>query len=419
MGGFSFPALGIRNYRLFASGQLVSVTGTWMQRVAQDWLVLELTSSGTALGIVTALQFGPSLLLSPFGGVLADRGNKRKLLIATQTAIALLALLLGLLDLSGAVRLWQVYLVALVLGVVAAIDMPVRQSFVVEMVGPGELSNAVALNSAIFNSGRILGPALSGFLITVAGTGWSFLANAASTVAVLAGLLLMRTGDLFPSPPVERARGQLREAVRYVRRRPELMLPMLLVFVIGTFGLSFQITLALVAREVFHRSAQSYGFLSTMLAIGSFVGAMLATRRRTTPSTTFLLGSALAFGVFEMIAGSIPSYAGTAIALVPAGLAALTFTTAALSTVQLRTDGSMRGRVMALYMVAFMGGTPVGAPVIGWIGETFGPRFGIVGGGAICVLASLLITIHVARRRGLGAADVAHRALDGIRHVHA
>ena len=419
MGGFSFPALGIRNYRLFASGQLVSVTGTWMQRVAQDWLVLELTSSGTALGIVTALQFGPSLLLSPFGGVLADRGNKRKLLIATQTAIALLALLLGLLDLSGAVRLWQVYLVALVLGVVAAIDMPVRQSFVVEMVGPGELSNAVALNSAIFNSGRILGPALSGFLITVAGTGWSFLANAASTVAVLAGLLLMRTGDLFPSPPVERARGQLREAVRYVRRRPELMLPMLLVFVIGTFGLNFQITLALVAREVFHRSAQSYGFLSTMLAIGSFVGAMLATRRRTTPSTTFLLGSALAFGVFEMIAGSIPSYAGTAIALVPAGLAALTFTTAALSTVQLRTDASMRGRVMALYMVAFMGGTPVGAPVIGWIGETFGPRFGIVGGGAICVLASLLITFHVARRRGLGAADVAHRALDGIRHAHA
>ncbi len=419
MGGFSFPALGIRNYRLFASGQLVSVTGTWMQRVAQDWLVLELTNSGTALGIVTALQFGPSLLLSPFGGVLADRGDKRKLLIATQTAIALLALLLGLLDLSGAVRLWQVYLVALVLGVVAAIDMPVRQSFVVEMVGPGELSNAVALNSAIFNSGRILGPALSGFLITVAGTGWSFLANAASTVAVLAGLLLMRTGDLFPSPPVERARGQLREAVRYVRRRPELMLPMLLVFVIGTFGLNFQITLALVAREVFHRSAQSYGLLSTMLAIGSFVGAMLATRRRTTPSTTFLLGSALAFGVFEMIAGSIPSYAGTAIALVPAGLAALTFTTAALSTVQLRTDANMRGRVIALYMVAFMGGTPFGAPVIGWIGETFGPRFGIVGGGAICVLASLLITFDVARRRGLGAADVAHRALDGIRHVHA
>ncbi len=194
---------------------------------------------------------------------------------------------------------------------------------------------------------------------------------------------------------------------------------MLLVFVVGTFGLNFQITLALVAREVFHRSAQSYGLLSTMLAIGSFAGAMLATRRRTKPSTGFLLASALAFGIFEMIAGSIPSYAGTAIALLPAGLTALTFTTAAISAVQLGTDATMRGRVMALYMVAFMGGTPVGAPVIGWIGETFGPRWGIVGGGAICVAAALAIGGLLARRRGLGPGEVAHRALDGLRHDHA
>ncbi len=206
MGGFSFPALRIRNYRLFAAGQLVSVTGTWMQRVAQDWLVLELTNSGTALGIVTALQFGPSLLLSPYGGILADRGDKRKLLIATQTSIALLAVLLGLLDLGGVVQLWHVYLIALLLGLVAAIDMPVRQSFVVEMVGPGELTNAVALNSAIFNSGRIVGPALSGILITVAGTGWSFLANATSTIAVVAGL----AGDEGPRTSSPRRRSSAR-----------------------------------------------------------------------------------------------------------------------------------------------------------------------------------------------------------------
>ncbi|MDT4900958.1 MAG: hypothetical protein QOJ78_1888, partial [Pseudonocardiales bacterium] len=231
-----FRSLRVRNYRLYASGQLVSLTGTWMQRVAQDWLVLELTNSGTALGIVTALQFGPSLFLGLWGGILADRSDKRKLLLVTQSALAIVALMLGLLDVTGVVAYWQVLALATVLGVITAIDTPVRQSFVVEMVGPDELANAVAINSTIFNSGRILGPAVAGVMISAVGTGWAFIANALSSVAVLTALIMMRTAELFPSPPVHRARGQLREGLRYVRGRSDLVLTMVLVFVIGTFG---------------------------------------------------------------------------------------------------------------------------------------------------------------------------------------
>ena len=212
-----FRSLRVRNYRLYASGQLVSLTGTWMQRVAQDWLVLELTNSGTALGVVTALQFGPSLLLGMYGGVLADRGDKRKMLLVTQSAIALVALVLGLLDVTGVVTYWHVLVLAGALGLIGAIDTPIRQSFVIEMVGKDELTNAVAINSTIFNGGRILGPALAGVLITAAGTGWAFLINAASSVAVLGALVAMRPAELFPSKPVARARGQLREGLRYVR----------------------------------------------------------------------------------------------------------------------------------------------------------------------------------------------------------
>jgi MFS family permease len=404
-----FRSLRVRNYRLYASGQLISLTGTWMQRVAQDWLVLNLTNSGTALGIVTALQFGPSLLFGMWGGVLADRGDKRKLLLATQTGLAMVALLLGLLDIGGVVQYWHVLVLATALGFVAAVDTPIRQSFVIEMVGKDELTNAVAINSTIFNAGRVLGPAVAGVMITAVGTGWAFVANALSSIAVLAGLWMMRPAELFSSPHLQRARGQLREGLRYVRGRADLMLTMTLVFVIGTFGLNFQITTALLAKQIFHRSATGYGVLSTALALGACAGAVIATRRTKRPTQLFLLSTAVVFALLEIGAGSMPGFNSTALLLVPTGLVMLTFTTAANSSVQLSVEPMMRGRVMALYLMCFMGGTPLGAPVIGWVAGTFGPRWGMVGGGLICLLVALWMAARIGRARGLTPADVSER----------
>jgi MFS family permease len=410
-----FRSLRIRNYRLYASGQLVSLTGTWMQRVAQDWLVLELTNSGTALGIVTALQFGPSLLLGLWGGILADRGDKRRILLATQTGLAVVALLLGLLDIAGVVQYWQVLVLATVLGLITAVDTPVRQSFVVEMVGRDELTNAVAINSTIFNAGRILGPAAAGVLISAVGTGWAFVGNAASSGAVLAGLLLMRPAELFPAPQLRRARGQLREGFRYVRQRSDLMLTMVLIFVFGTFGLNFAITCALMAKQVFHRGASGYGLLSTALAVGACAGAVLATRRTERPSAMFLLGAAGAFSVLEIVTGLMPTYAWTAALLVPTGLAMLSVSTAANSSVQLGVAPTMRGRVMSLYLICFMGGTPFGAPIIGWVAGTAGPRWGLIGGGLVCLVSALALSGMLVRRRGLRPGEVAELVVERFR----
>jgi MFS family permease len=404
-----FRSLRVRNYRLYAAGQLVSLTGTWMQRVAQDWLVLELTNSGTALGIVTALQFLPSLLFGLWGGLLADRYDKRKLLLATQTGLALVALILGVLDVTGIVQYWQVLVLALALGLVSAIDSPVRQSFVVEMVGPDDLTNAVGLNSTIFNSARILGPAVAGVMITAIGTGWAFVANGISSIAVLTALALMRPAELRPSPAIDRIRGQLRAGLHYVRQRQDLLLTMVLVFVVGTFGLNFQITTALLAKQVFHRSATGYGLLSTALAVGACVGAVLATRRRTRPSLLFLLLAAMAFGLLEILAGSMPGFGATALMLVLVGLAMLTFTTAANSSVQLGVEATMRGRVMALYLMCFLGGTPIGAPIVGWVANTVGPRWGMIGGGLVCMAMAVGMALYLVRRRSLHIADVTDR----------
>ncbi|MDT4984550.1 MAG: hypothetical protein QOF95_2040 [Pseudonocardiales bacterium] len=409
-----FRSLKTRNYRLYASGQLVSLTGTWMQRVAQDWLVLELTNSGTALGIVTALQFGPSLVLGLWGGMLADRYDKRKLLLGTQTALAVVALLLGVLVVSGVVQYWHVLALAAALGVIASVDTPVRQSFVVEMVGKEDLANAVAINATIFNAGRVLGPAIAGVMIAGLGTGLVFLVNAASSIGVLVALGLMRTAELSPSPPLQRARGQLRDGLHYVRGRPDLMLTMILVFVVGTFGLNFQLTTALLAKQVFHRSASGYGLLSTALAVGACAGAVIATRRVRRPTQLFLLGMALVFGVIEVGVGLMPTFDLTALLLVPTGLVMLTFTTAANASVQLGVEPTMRGRVMALYLMCFMGGTPVGAPIIGWAAGAFGPRWGLLGGGLICLLSALVIAAFIARRRGLTPGDLGDRVATAV-----
>lgn len=398
----TFRSLRVRNYRLFATGQVVSLSGTWGQRVAQDWLVLELSgNSGVALGVTTALQFLPVLLFGLYGGVLADRYDKRRLLLGAQAAMGLLALTLAVLDLSGAVQLWHVYALAFGLGLASVVDTPVRQAFVSEMVGPDDLPNAVSLNSATFNSARIIGPATAGLAIAAVGTGWVFAANAVSYVAVLAGLSAMRTDELWPSKRVARAKGQLKEGLSYVRSRPDLLVPMVLVFMVGTFGLNFQITLALVVKEVFGRSAGSYGALSACIAVGSLIGALLSARRSGPPRQRTLFAAVLVFGLLEVCVGLAPTYELMALLLVPTGIAVLTFTTTANAIVQLGSAPHVRGRVMALYILVFLGGTPVGAPLIGGLAEAFGPRSSIVAGGLITAATGLVAAYVMTRVRAL------------------
>jgi MFS family permease len=396
-----FRSLAIRNYRLFASGQLVSLTGTWMQNVAQDWLILDLTHrSGTALGVTTALQFTPMLLFGLWGGVIADRNNKRKVIIATQIVQGLLALSLGVLVVTGVVQPWMVFCFAFALGMTTVFDLPARQAFVVEMVGPKDVTNAVGLNIATFNSARIVGPAVAGLMIAHGGTPPVFFVNAASYVAVITGLLRIREDELFPGRRVARAKGQLRAGLTYVRGRKDLLLPILLVAVIGMVGLNFQITLALMARNEFHRGPGTYGALSALLAGGSLVGALL-TARRELPTQRVLLGSALAFGILETALGLMPNLTLFSILLVPTGLAVITFTSTAMSTVQLGAGEAMRGRVLSLYAVVFVGGTPIGAPIIGWLGQHVGPRTPLIVGGVGSFVASAVTGWVLLRSTGL------------------
>jgi MFS family permease len=408
--GSTFRALYIRNYRLYAIAQLVSLTGTWMQRVAQDWLVLELTNSGTMLGLLTTLQFGPSILISPLGGVLADRVDKRRLLILTQTLVSACAFVLGLLVLTDQVALWHVIVLAGALGVVTAIDAPGRQSFVIEMVGEKDLPNAVALNSTIFNLGRVLGPGIAGFVIAAVGTGWAFISNGAATLAVVLALMAMRASELRTAPPVARAGGQLRAAVGYVRERPAVWVPMVLAAVVGVFGQSVQLTAALLARQVFGLGADAYGMLTTATAVGACTAAIMAARRSGASSNAQLLFGAFLFGVAEVVSGSIPSFAGTVVALAAVGFCMVSFATAANAAVQLGIEPTMRGRVMALYLVCTIGGGSIGSPIIGWCAETFSPRSAIVGAGLIVMVSSTALAAHLARTGGMSRAMLVQRA---------
>src|SRR6516164_9834744 len=396
----TFRSLSTRNYRLFAAGQVVSNTGTWMQRVAQDWLVLELThGSGTALGIASGLQFLPQLLFSLWGGVLADRYRKRSILLTTQAIMGMLALILGILALTGAVALWQVYLLAFALGMVAVVDNPTRQTFVAEMVGSEGMANAIALNSATFNLARIVGPAVAGLVIAAVGTPVAFLINAASYGAVLVGLKLMRESELRPLARAPKAPGQLRETFTYVRARPELWLTLLLVFFVATFGMNFQVTTALMSKGVFHTGASEFGLASTMFALGALGGA-LAAARRSRPSMRLLMITAFAFGLLEVVTGLMPVFWSFLVMLVPTGLALLMFSTAANSTTQLGTTAAVRGRVMGLYMLVFLGGAPIGSPLVGWAAEQFGARASLVVGGVISAAAAIVVALLLARARG-------------------
>lgn len=396
----TFTSLTVRNYRIWAGGAIVSNVGTWMQRVAQDWLVLtQLTNnSAVAVGITTALQFGPQLVLGPLTGAVADRFPQRAVLAVTQALMGTWALLLGLLVVLGDPQLWQVYVLAGLLGVTSAFDAPVRQTFVTSLVPQRMLANAVGLNSASFNGARLIGPAVAGLLIAAVGTGWVFLINAVTFAATFGSLMLMRRGELVAAPRRKRGRGATREGLAYVRSRPDIVLILLVVGLVGAFGMNFQMTTALMARVEFGLGASSYGLLGSIMAIGSLTGALLAARRER-PRLRLVVGAATAFGVFAIIASVMPGYWTFALALIPVGLSALTLMTAANATVQMTTPPELRGRVMALYMAVFAGTTPLGAPLVGWIGEVAGPRWSIAVGGIAALVAAAVVVLVVSRRQ--------------------
>ena len=405
-----FRSLSGFNYRVWAAGALVSNVGTWMQRTAQDWIVLtQLTNhDAAAVGFVMALQFGPQLLLLPLTGLVADRFDQRKIIMATQAAGGVLGLGLGILTVTSAVQLWHVYVFAALLGCVAAFDAPARQTFVSQLVGGANLSNAVALNSASFSAARMIGPAVAGLLTAAVGAGWVFLINAGSFGAVLLSLVFLRVGELQRFPRAVSKKGNLVEGFRYVRSRPDIMLILVMVFLIGTFGLNFPIFISTMSTAVFRQGAAEFGVLSSVMAIGSVVGALLSARRDR-PRLRFLFVASAVFGVGCAAAAIMPSYWGFALALAVVGLAAQTMMTTANGAVQLSTPAPVRGRVMAIYMAIFMGGTPIGAPIVGWVANEFGPRWALGVGAASGIVATIVgllwlvkyyhLRVHYAGRR--------------------
>lgn len=386
-----------RNFKILYPANALSNIGTWAQRVAQDWLVLQLTHSGRDLGLVTGLQFLPALLFSLYGGSLADRFNKRILLYFTNIGGGLVSFLLGALVITHHVHIWHVYLLAFLLGIFSALDAPIRQAFTSEMVGKGDLANAVSLNSANFNAGRLIGPGLSGLLIAWFGTGPSFLINAASYIFVMAALYFIRDDELHKSdtPP---ATAKVSEALRYVLARPDLMAVMTTVFFASTFGLNFQIFNALVATQIFHKGAASYGSLGSIIAIGSLSGALISARLDKGRRPRFIIAGAGIFGTGVALLSLAPSYALYAIALPFVGCAALTTMISANSYVQTHSDPNIRGRVMGIYLMIFMGGTPVGSPLIGWLSTALGVRQTVAMCGGVVVIATL-ITYYVMRSK--------------------
>jgi MFS family permease len=388
--GSTFGSLTVRNYRLYFIGQVVSVSGSWMQRVAQSWLVLHLTGSGVALGIVSALQFLPMLVLGAWGGVIADRVDKRRVLMLTQAVMGFLALALGIVTLTGSVRLWMVYLLALLLGLVTAMDNPARQSFVMEMVGRAQVTNAVSLNSAVFTGARVVGPAIAGIVISLVGTGWCFVINAVSFAAVVLALVAMDPSRLQRAQATTRRHGLVMEGLRFAWSRPDIRVPLVILAVVGTLALNWTVILPLLARNTFHGDAGTYGLLFAMLGLGSLAGALFTASRRE-PSGRLLLIALAAFGVLMLGTALAPSLPVELAALVLTGMAALVFQTTANSLIQLRSEPALRGRVMSLYAVLFIGTTPIGAPIVGWAAQQAGPRAALVLGAA-----SILVTAAVA-----------------------
>ena len=394
----TFRSLHQYNYRIWAVGAFVSNVGTWMQRIAQDWLVLtDLTNnSGTAVGVVMALQFGPPILLMPWVSRVADRVDRRKLLLATQSAMGLTALGLGILVIAGVVTLWQVYLFAALMGCISAFDSPVRQTFVAELVGEDDLPNAVALNSTLFNSARLIGPAVAGVMIAAIGTGCVFIVNGLSFIAVLASLMTMRIRELQPLPKAKDATAGIASGLNYIRQSPDLLLALIMLFLVGTWGLNFPIFISTMSVTTFHGGPDLYGTLSSAMAIGSVAGALLVAGNNA-PGLRVLIVSSFGFGLVCALAAVMPNAWTFGLILVVLGAVAQIFTTSANSLVQLSTDPEMRGRVMTIYMGIFLGCTPLGAPLVGWVADAFGPRWALGVGAASGLAAGMVATIYLLR----------------------
>ncbi|HTU79906.1 MAG TPA: MFS transporter [Solirubrobacteraceae bacterium] len=408
VGAVTFAALAVPNYRRYIAGQSVSLIGTWMQMAAQSWLVLSITRSATLLGVIVALQTLPVLVLGPYGGVVADRVDKRKLMFALQAAMGVQALVLGVLTVAGAVRLWEIGALAALLGLNNAFENPARQAFMLEMVGAESLRNAVSLNSVLVNVARVIGPAVAGVLIATVGEGPCFLANAASFLAVLVSLATLDLGAIRPSPPSGRAPGQLRDGLRYVRRTPQLGVPLAMMALVGALAYEFQVTLPVMARDGLHAGATGYGFMTAAMGLGAVIGGLLvATKGRTGLPTLVLAASA--FGVVLALATIAPSLPLEVFALALAGGASISFMATGNSTLQLNAAPSMRGRVMSLWFVAFQGSTPIGGPIVGWVMAQAGARAGLGLGAATCLLAALL-GLLVVRRMSSGSFRTAFAA---------
>lgn len=392
----TFASLRTPNYRRYFAGQAVSLVGTWMQTVAQAWLVLELTGSGTALGLVAAAQFLPILLLAPYGGLLADRLDKRTILIATQCALGAMALTLGILTVTGAVQLWMVVVLALALGVATAIDNPARQAFAQEMVGAGGVRNAVSLNSVLVNTARAVGPAVAGVLIATVGTGPCFLINAVSYVAVVLALVGMDVDALRPTPRQERAPGQVRQGLSYVAHTPDLLVPLMMLAVVGTLAYEFQVVLPLLARGPLDGGAGTYGLLTSAMGAGAIVGGLVVAGHGRTGLRPLSVASAM-FGLAILAAAAAPSVWVALVALTIVGATSVTFLAVGNTTLQLTAEPRFRGRVMALWAVAFLGSTPLGAPLIGAVSEHLSPRGGLAIGGLACLVAAALGGLAILR----------------------
>jgi MFS family permease len=403
VGRLTFASLSVPNYRRYYGGQAISLIGTWMQMTAQAWLVLTLTHSSTALGGIVALQTLPVLLLTPYGGVLADRGDKRRIMIALQSAMGLQALVLGLLTVAGLVRVWEIAVLAAVLGVNNAFENPARQSFMLELVGADHLRNAVSLNSVLVNVARTVGPAVAGILIATVGEGVCFLVNAASFVAVIGSLVTMDLSALSPGTPAPRARGQLREGLRYVRRTRELAIPLLMMAVAGCLTYEFQVTLPVMASRGLHAGAAGFGFMTAAMGVGAVLGGLRVAARGKTGLRPLVI-AAWVFGVAVLLASLAPTLGLELVALAIAGGASISFMATGNSTLQLNAAPSMRGRVMSLWFVAFQGSTPIGGPIVGWVMAVLGARAGLGLGAAACLAVALAGLVALRRVPGAPAA---------------
>ena len=388
-GRLTFAALAIPNYRRYIAGQSISLTGTWMQMAAQSWLVLTLTGSATTLGVIVALQTLPVLLLGPYGGVIADRVDKRRLMVLLQIAMGVQALVLGVLTVTGAVRLWEIGALAALLGLNNAFENPARQSFMLEMVGSESLRNAVSLNSVLVNIARVIGPAVAGVLIATVGEGVCFLVNAASFIPVVASLATLNRSAILTSPPSGREPGQLREGLNYVRRTPELGVPLAMMALAGCLAYEFQVTLPVMARQGLHAGATAYGFMTAAMGVGAVIGGLFVAAKGRTGLPTLVL-SATAFGVVLLFAALAPNLPVELAALALVGGANISFMSTGNSTLQLNALPNMRGRVMSLWFVAFQGSTPIGGPIVGWVMAAAGARAGLGLGGASCLLVAVL-----------------------------